>query len=60
MRWPWTIIRRDELRLLKLENATLREDMKNAVVELRKHRLLIAALGTGHPEVTEAMERART
>lgn len=60
MKIPWTLIRKDELRLLKLENATLREDMKNAVVELRKHRMLIASLATGEPEITIAMEKART
>jgi hypothetical protein len=60
MRWPWMLIRKDDYRLLKLENSTLREDMKNAVVELRKHRMLLASLSTGSPEVTEALERART
>jgi hypothetical protein len=54
------LIRKDDYRLLKLENSTLREDMKNAVVELRKHRMLLASLSTGSPEVTEALERART
>lgn len=57
--WPWVFVRRSSLRLLRLENATLRSDLGNAMVELRKHRLLIASLSTGNPEVTEAMERAR-
>jgi hypothetical protein len=58
--WPFQIVRKSDWRMLKLENSTLRGDLKNAVIELRKHRLLLASLGTGNPEVTEALERART
>jgi hypothetical protein len=57
--WPFVLMRKDEVRFLKLENATLRDDMRNAVIEIRKHRMLLAQLGTGNPEVTRAMERAR-
>jgi hypothetical protein len=57
--WPFQFVRKDEYRLLRLENATLRSDLRNAVIELRKHRLLIASLSTGEAEVTEAIERAR-
>lgn len=57
--WPWTLIRKSELRLLKLENSTLRGDLGSAVVEVRKHRMLLASLSTGNPEVTAAVERAR-
>lgn len=58
--WPFALIRKNDLRLLRLENSTLRTDLGNAMVELRKHRLLIAGLRTGEPEITEAVERART
>lgn len=57
--WPFIVVRKHTLRMLKLENATLRSDLGNAMVELRKHRLLLASLSTGEPEITEAMERAR-
>jgi hypothetical protein len=58
--WPFVLMRKDEVRLLKLENATLRDDMRNAVIEIRKHRMLLAQLGSGSPEVTQALERARS
>jgi hypothetical protein len=57
--WPFVLIRKHDLRLLRLENSTLRTDLGNAMVELRRHRLLIASLSTGEPEITKAMERAR-
>lgn len=57
--WPFIVMRRHTLRMLKLENSTLRTDLGNAMVELRKHRVLIAGLRTGEPEITKAMERAR-
>jgi len=58
--WPWTLIRKHDLRMVMLENQTLRTDLGNAMIELRKHRLLIAGLRTGEPEITKAMERARS
>ncbi len=57
--WPFVIVSKHALRMLKLENSTLRSDLGNAMVELRRHRLLIAGLRTGEPEITRAVERAR-
>ncbi len=57
--WPLKIVTAHAWRMLNLENSTLRTDLGNAMVELRRHRLLIAGLRTGEPEITRAVEKAR-
>ena len=57
--WPLKIVTKHAWRMLKLENATLRTDLGNAMIELRKHRALISGLRTGEPEITIAVEKAR-
>lgn len=39
------------------ENYTLRDALRGANFELRKHRTLIAGLRDGHRQTTEAVER---
>lgn len=55
IRWPlmWKSTA-DEIRL---ENYTLRDALRNANEELRKHRTLIAGLRTGQTEVVNDLER---
>lgn len=57
--WPLKIVTKHAWRMLNLQNATLRDDLGNAMAELRRHRLLIAGLRTGEPEITRAVEKAR-
>ena len=57
--WPFLLIRKRDHRLLTMENATLRDALRNANQELAKHRRLIAGLRIGDPEITKALERAR-
>lgn len=56
---PFTLIRKNELRLLKLQNATLRDALRNANEELARHRRLLNDLRQGDPEVTRIIERLR-
>lgn len=65
MRWPFVWARTlEQVTLeygqLRTENFTLRDALREANAELVRHRRLIAGLRTGDPEVTRAIEKART
>lgn len=58
MKWfPWTLVRKDTLQHLRVENTTLREDAKNYVTEIHKHKILLSQLRTGSAEVFRAIEK---
>lgn len=54
--WPWVTRRRYEK--LKQENYSLRDALRNANDELRRHRLLLGGLRAGDARMTEAVEKA--
>jgi protoporphyrinogen oxidase len=54
--WPW--VTRSRYERLKQENYSLRDALREANAELRKHRTLIAGLRDGDKRMTEAVERA--
>lgn len=58
MNWfPWTIVKKSELRRIKLENATYRDDLKNYTMEIRKYKILLSQLRSGSAEVFSALEK---
>ena len=55
MKWPF--VWRHAYDRLSIENYTLRDALRGANEELRKHRLLIGGLRAGHEQTTRQMER---
>lgn len=54
--WPW--VTRSRYETVKRENYTLRDALREANAELRRHRALIAGLRAGDERMTAAVERA--
>jgi len=61
MRFPdWLrrwVVPAHEARMQSVENMTLRDALREANEELRRHRLLLASLRAGHDDTTRAVER---
>ena len=55
MLWFW--VRRSTHEAVRRENYTLRDALREANEELRKHRVLVAGLRRGDVEMTRAIER---
>jgi hypothetical protein len=56
-RLDWPLVRRGRHNELRLENMTLRDALRNANDEVRRHRALIAGLRDGDERVTESVRR---
>lgn len=56
MKWPFML--KSTHRAVQVENYTLRDALREANNELRKHRTLISKLKAGGPETTDAIMRA--
>lgn len=54
--WPW--VTRFRLEQIQRENFTLRDALREANAELRRHRTLLAGLRDGDRQMTAAVERA--
>lgn len=54
--WPFAM--RGTVRRLQIENHTLRDALRAANAELRRHRLLIGSLQEGDERITAAVHRA--
>lgn len=50
-------VRRSAYDKLKLENYTLRDALRDANEDLRRHRVLLAAMRDGDPETTRQIEK---
>lgn len=53
----WPFILRSTHDAVRTENWSLRDALREANAELRRHRLLIGQLKAGHAETTTAFER---
>jgi hypothetical protein len=53
----WPLMFKSNHRAVKLENMTLRDALREANNELRKHRTTLAMLGQGDSAVTVQVER---
>lgn len=56
MNW-WPFMMKKTHRAVQVENHVLREALREANKELRKHRLTIGALASGDIKATEQIER---
>lgn len=53
----WPLMWKSDHRAVEMENHTLRDALREANAEVRKHRNLLATLRTGQREATEQLER---
>lgn len=53
----WPFVLRSTYERVRAENSTLRDALREANNELRKHRLLIDGIAKGTPDVIDKLER---
>jgi hypothetical protein len=60
MRFKWPLMLVSNHEKVRVENCLLRDALKEANAELRKHRVLLASLKQGNIETTDKVMRAFT
>lgn len=58
MKMPWVLVKRKDWDHKCTENHVLREALRDANVEVRKHRIVLAGLSQGQEDITAPVEKA--
>jgi len=56
-KWEWPLMFKSSHEAVRAENYLLRDALKEANAELRKHRILIAGLRDGNKDTADKLQR---